>query len=128
MRDRIMQIGSAQRGILLVVLSYLIATAVVVLAPDSPAVELGSSAASLILMIVGLVSAVRLANALHGKSTAILTAILLLIPLANLIALFSLNRDATYELRRAGIEPGLLGVSSNRLHDWALNDAVRPGA
>jgi hypothetical protein len=121
-RERIDRIARNQRMILLVLLAYMFA-AWLASAAAGPGAHTGAQLAFgmvvLCTVIASLVFAVRLANALHGPGTAAVYAVLLLVPLVNLITLLVLNGRATRELKAAGLHVGFLGVSSSELDAWA---------
>jgi hypothetical protein len=119
--DRIVGIARNQRMILLVLLAYLVA-GWLASAAASPGANTGAQLAfvlvALCTAIAGLVFAVRMASALHGPGTGVLYAVLLLVPLVNLITLLVLNGRATRELKAAGLNVGFLGVTSSELDAW----------
>lgn len=131
--ERIVGIARNQRMILLVLLAYLVA-AWLASAASSPGADMGAQFAfglvALCTVIASLVFAVRMANALR-PGTGVLYAVLLLVPLVSFITLLMLNGRATRELKAAGLNVGLLGVTSSELDAWtsrrlAQGRVIRP--
>ncbi|HSK02900.1 MAG TPA: hypothetical protein VK932_16730 [Kofleriaceae bacterium] len=141
-RERIMRIASHQRRIILLMLAYLAAwsltLAVAVGAASAPPLMLVAFPLALLvigIVIAGVVATVRMASALHGQGVAVLSAILLPLPLvegmfassvavtistqlASLVTLLVLDLQAIRTLRRAGLTVGFLGVPQARAADW----------
>ena len=112
---RILRIASDQRMINLVVLFYFGTGTLASYMPTFPGSQYLLYFLMLLVLAAGVFYAVRMANALHGAGIAVLCAILLLVPLVGLLALLVLNRQATAELRRAGLQVGFLGVDPAHL-------------
>lgn len=123
-RERVVRVASSQRIINLVVLVYW----VVVFAAarhmrtfrTDPVFDLLFPVIIVVVVLAGMMFAVRLAISLEGRNAAIVYAILLLVPVVGLFAMLVLNRRATRLLRQAGLRVGLLGVSPRQFVDWEI--------
>lgn len=124
-RDRIEDIATNQRRVLYVVLAYFVAAAgsIAALEPDvHPTVAAVAYTVLVVAQVgiglVGLVFAVRLAQALYGSKHRLLYVVLVV--LLNGIMLLMMIGFATGELRRAGLPVTLFGVSSEDVAAWRL--------
>lgn len=120
-RERIVEIARNQHKILLILLAYLVAGGLVSAAarPDANmGIQFAFGIVAVCALIASLVFAVRMASAIHGRGSAALYAVLLLIPGVSFITLLLLNGRASRELKGAGLRVGLLGVSSSELDAW----------
>jgi hypothetical protein len=123
-RDHLFRIARDQRMINWIVLAYFGTSVFTTTMQDT----LGTQAVVPIRILVGLVAigiiiagvvyAVRMASALHGTGIAVLCAILLLVPCVGLLTLLVLNSQATTQLKRAGLQVGLLGVDPSQFNNW----------
>lgn len=121
--ERLKRIAFDQRMINLVVLAYFgVGVLNAMLAPNAgqaePLVRIFIGVLALLVLIGGVVFAVRMASALHGTVIAVLSAISLFIPCVGLVVLLVLNSQATRVLRDAGLRVGLLGVDSSQFRNW----------
>ena len=71
-------------------------------------------AIAIVILVAGVVYAVRMASALHGTGVAVLCAVLLLVPCLGLLVLLVLNSQATAQLKKAGLRVGLLGADPSQ--------------
>ena len=109
-KDRIRRIARGQRMMVWAVLGQWFASAVSV-ASDSVALKGVMSLAAIACMVMAIVGAVRLSRALGSHVvTTVLVAILMIVPLINLVTMLVLSMRATRALRKAGVRVGLMGA------------------
>jgi len=111
-REDLRKVAVAQKGIMVCILVYLVAIALVAVLQPSPLVRL--------LLIVPLILAsagftIMLAMQVYGMAGGILMGILALVPCMGLLVLLLINARATKVLRSNGIQVGLLGADLSRV-------------
>jgi hypothetical protein len=66
--------------------------------------------AAVATVIFSIITSLRIANALYGRNWSVVCAVLMFVPLVNLITLLALSSGATRRLRKEGIKVGFLGA------------------
>lgn len=110
-RDRLRRIASGQRMMVWAVLLQFVAGGVNGAFQDHPMVRPIAVIAAFVFAIMAIIGAVRLSRALGSHIvTTILVAILMIVPLVNLVTMLVLSMRATRALRKAGVRVGLMGA------------------